>query len=871
MKAVLQIVDGMLAGRSFELSEAQTLMGRHPNCQVNLPVSEISRLHARIVRESAGWFLEDLGSSNGTFLNNEPITGRIQLRTGDRIDLCGCVLAFRELEDPSVATSEPGVDRPTLQPVQPESPPSKRSSTIVTEIDARPKEDHPDEANASSKLQALLQIIAGLGGSLELGETLPGILDSLFKVFPQADRGCVLLIEEGTGRLLPAALRARNAEGAASMTIGPYSRTIIKRVIAERKAILSTDAVNDSRFVDSQSVFDYVIRCMACAPLIGRSDRVLGVIQLDTQNPERQFDELDLEVLRQSAVLASQVVEYARLHRQILELDRHKRESAESQRAREAAEAANQAKSQFLANISHELRTPMNAIIGMTELALDEDLPDTVHDYLQTVKESADSLLNLLNELLDISRLEARKFVLEMHPFRLRELLDRTLKSLAVRAYEKGLEMACDVAPEVPDQLVGDPARLRQILVNLIGNAIKFTEQGEVTVRIEVELQSEKDLQLRFAVIDSGVGISPDDQKRIFAPFTQGDASTTRQHSGTGLGLAITQQLVGLMGGRIAVTSQLGHGSTFAFTARFHIDRDSTQKIPVGGKLLSLAGTAVLIVDDNATSRRVVKALLEKWGMRVDVASDGLAALERIFSAYASGHPYPVVIFDALMPNIDGFSLAERIRHEPQLAGAVILMLSSADRRTFAARCAELNVAAYLEKPVAERDLLSAVSTALNIPFEAPEAAEGAPPEPPAQRHFRVLLVEDTPANQKLVVRILEKAGHTCFVAHNGREALERIRQVQFDIVLMDVQMPIMDGFQATRAIRELDDPKLRALPIIAMTAHAMRTDRDRCLEVGMNAYIAKPINSRELLEMMQRFAKDEPIRPDVQPQTGAN
>jgi signal transduction histidine kinase/DNA-binding response OmpR family regulator/pSer/pThr/pTyr-binding forkhead associated (FHA) protein len=864
MKAVLQIVDGMLAGRSFELHEAQTLMGRHPNCQVNLPVSEISRLHARIVRESAGWFLEDLGSSNGTFLNNEPISGRKQLRTGDRIDLCGCVLAFQEIEDES--RREPVADQPTLQPVRAEDPPAKRSSTIVTEIDAQPKVEVRDEANASSKLHALLQIIAGMGASLELGEALPHILDSLFKVFPQADRGCVLLIEEGTGKLVPAALRARNAEGAASMTIGPYSRTIIKRVIAERKAILSTDAVNDSRFIDSQSVFDYVIRCMACAPLIGRSDRVLGVIQLDTQNPERQFNELDLEVLRQGAVLASQVVEYARLHRQILEIDRHKRESAESQRAREAAEAANQAKSQFLANISHELRTPMNAIIGMTELALDEDLPDTVHDYLQTVKESADSLLNLLNELLDFSRLEARKFQLEMHPFRLRELLDRTLKSLAVRAYEKGLEMACDVAPEVPDQLVGDPTRLRQILVNLIGNAIKFTEQGEVTARIEVEMQSEQELQLRFAVIDSGVGISPDDQKRIFAPFTQGDASTTRQHSGTGLGLAITQQLVALMGGRISVTSQVGRGSTFSFTARFHVDRDSTQRIPVGGKLLSLANTPVLIVDDNATSRRVVKSLLEKWGMRVDVASDGLAALERIFSTYASGHPYPVVIFDALMPNIDGFALAERIRHEPQLAGAVILMLSSADRRTFATRCADLNVAAYLEKPVAERDLLSAVSTALNVPFEVPQAAEGKAPEPPALRHFRVLLVEDTPANQKLVVRVLEKAGHSCVVAHNGREALERIRQDSFDMVLMDVQMPIMDGFQATRAIRVLEDPKLRTIPIIAMTAHAMRTDRDRCLESGMNGYIAKPVNSRELLELMQRYAQDE-----VPPQNGSS
>ena len=702
----------------------------------------------------------------------------------------------------------------------------------------------------------MLDITQSLGNSLSLDEILPKILYILFKVFPQADRGYILLEDQESGRLLTSAIKARHQKSGDSVTVGPISSTIALQVVADRTAVLSQDASTDQRFELSQSVIDMVIRSMMCAPLIGPSRRVLGVIHVDTQNPGHEFTETDLDVLVSAATLAAQAVENATMHRTLLELDRHRRESEELHQAKLIAEQANRAKSEFLANISHELRTPMNSIIGMTELALEETLQNPVRDYVQTAKDSAAVLLGLLNEILDFSRLEAGKFVLEPAPFSLRAVVTETLKSVAQRAFEKGLELAGDVSAAVPDALIGDALRIRQVLLNLVGNAIKFTELGEVVVRVSLESQTSEQVMLLFAVMDTGIGIAADDQQTIFQPFTQADSSTTRHYGGTGLGLAIASDLIRLMGGRLWVDSELGRGSIFRFTLPLAPNQDARG---AGGHRLSLIekleNLRVLIVDDSASSRRILEKCMRRWSMLPEVVADAGAALARLKDAAAEGNAFPLIIVDALMPGTDGFVLSEQILAVPGLGCRIVLSLSSTDRHTFADRCEQLSVAAFLEKPYSETELLTAIIKALGWPapgLSDEETSVKAPGTAPFVRPLKILLAEDTPANQKLIVSILKKRGHTIEVAHNGREACDLVKQQSFDVVLMDVQMPIMDGFQSTAAIRAMQKTGMPRLPIIAMTAHAMRGDRERCLAAGMDAYLAKPINSRELSELVE-------------------
>lgn len=586
----------------------------------------------------------------------------------------------------------------------------------------------------------------------------------------------------------------------------------------------------------------------------------------------------------------------------VVDITQQKQTEQELKAAKEAADAASQAKSQFLANMSHEVRTPMNAIIGLTELVLNSPLTQRQTDYLKMVLQSAESLLSIINDVLDFSKVESGKIELEAMPLRLRECVGDALKALALRAHAKGLELALDIHSDVPDWVLGDAGRLRQVITNLVGNAIKFTPAGEVVVSVDVmrtpdqgseagdegavesvpEYESMRvrgsgdsatsltpdsgpngHAELLFCISDTGIGIAPDKIGKVFEAFEQADSSTTRQYGGTGLGLAIVKRLVELMHGQVWIESEIGKGSRFYFSVRLPlcVEPPLEDETP---RRTAIRGTRCLVVDDNATNRRILDEILRSWEMLPSCAGSAAEALEALRRGAAAGQPFELVLTDINMPGMDGFALIEQLRAEPEISRTTVIILTSGDRQNDAASAERLGVAQRLLKPVKQSELFDAIAAALGMVAAEPEA----PAEveaPLAVCPLKILLAEDSLVNQRLAVGLLERHGHDVAVANNGQEALDALQKERFDLVLMDVQMPELDGLEATRRIRVRErNADGRHTPIIAMTAHALKGDRERCLAAGMDEYVSKPIRERQLLAAMRAVLGEKVLPVNV-------
>ena len=608
------------------------------------------------------------------------------------------------------------------------------------------------------------------------------------------------------------------------------------RVWSEAQPAWIEDVTGDPNFPRASIAAQEGLHAAFGFPILLKTE-VLGVLEFFSH----QIQKPDRKLLAMMGAIGSQIGQFIERLAAENALRAHARDL---ETARKRAEEATRAKSEFLANISHEIRTPMNAMIGMTELAMQTRITREQREYLSAIQSSAEALLALVNDILDFSKIEAQKLRLDKVAFNIRDVLEDTMRVLAPRAQQKGIELACHVGSDVPDVLVGDPLRLRQVVVNLAGNAIKFTERGEVVLRARTESRGNGSVLLHFSVEDTGIGIAPEKQLVIFEAFSQADSSTTRRYGGTGLGLAISAQLVELMGGRIFVESQLGNGSTFHFTSRFTVRRARVKRpIPQWRALTDLP---VLIVDDNATNRKILEEVLTNWHMRPVAVESGPAALARLQESRHASQPVAVVLLDGHMPDMDGFAVAERISRDTRHAGLKLVILTSAGSQDVN-RCRKLGISASLSKPIKQSELFDVI---INVIGEtAAKKLRGLQPRKKGSTRgkVRVLVAEDNEINQLVARRLFEKLGHKVKLVSNGREALSAVRTGLFDLVAMDVQMPEMDGLDATRAIRDLEKKTGSHIPIMAMTAHALKGDRERCLAAGMDGYVSKPIRAQAL------------------------